>query len=162
MTLSYLRNILILSQFLVSVHCQLNVSGEAITTRFWDCCKPSCSWKAKAPVSRPVQDCNISDAPSPNFDVGTGCEEGGAAYTCSDQQPWAVNDTFSYGFAGVFITGQPVEEGWCCACYQLNFTSGPVKGKSMIVQASNSAFDVNSASRFSLAVGFPLKFLGSC
>jgi hypothetical protein len=153
MTLSYLRRSLVVSHLLlVLVRAELNVSGEAITTRFWDCCKPSCSWENKADVSHPVQDCNANDAFSPNSNVGTGCNAaGGAAYTCNNQVPWAVNDTLSYGFAGVFITGGEIERTWCCACYQLEFTNGPVKGKTMIVQASNSAFDVKS-NRFSLAI----------
>jgi hypothetical protein len=155
MTLSYLRNIFVLLDlFVVLVQCaDLNVSGEAVTTRFWDCCKPSCSWNGKADFTAPVQDCKADDTPSPNTNVGTGCGEGGSAYTCTDQQPWAINDTLSYGFAGIFITNSANTEGsWCCACYELEFTSDPIKGKKMIVQASNSAFDVNDANRFSLAV----------
>ncbi|PVH93183.1 glycoside hydrolase family 45 protein [Periconia macrospinosa] len=132
----------------------LNISGEAVTTRFWDCCKPSCGWKAKAPFSRPVLSCGIDDKPI-DIDAGTGCN-GGSAYQCSNQQPWKVNDTFSYGFAGVFIkpelTAGKIEDAWCCACYQLDFTSDPLKGKTMIVQASNTAYDVTSNNRFSLAI----------
>ncbi|KAF2272933.1 endoglucanase 1 precursor [Westerdykella ornata] len=154
MTVPYLRNILLALQlFLVFVRADLNISGETITTRFWDCCKPSCSWKGKAEVSRPVQDCQWDDAPSTDINGGTGCGEGGGAYTCNNQQPWAINDTLSYGFAGVFITGHPeIESFWCCACYQLDFTSEPLKGKSMIVQASNTAYDVKTTNRFSLAI----------
>lgn len=155
MTLSYLRNILfLLDLFVVFVQsAQLNITGETITTRFWDCCKPSCSWNAKAHFNKPVETCDKNDALIADVNAGTGCGEGGYAYTCNDQQPWAVNDTFSYGFAGIFITGHPeTEEFWCCACYQLNFTSDPIKGKTMVVQASNTAFDINTANRFSLAV----------
>ncbi|KAJ4297757.1 hypothetical protein N0V90_005652 [Kalmusia sp. IMI 367209] len=156
MTALYLRNFaILLNLFVVYVRCaSLNISGEAVTTRFWDCCKPSCAWKEKAPFSRPVLSCSIDDKPT-DIDAGTGCN-GGSAYLCSDQQPWAVNDTFSYGFAGVFIkpelTGGKIEDAWCCACYQVDFTSDPLKGKTMIVQASNTAYDVNTANRFSLAV----------
>lgn len=160
MTLSYLRHAFIaINFFVLLVRAQLNITGETVTTRFWDCCKPSCSWKGKADFNRPVQDCDKDDKPSPNIDVGTGCGEGGGAYICNDQQPWAVNDTFSYGFAGVFITGHPETESfWCCACYQLNFTSDPIKGKTMIVQASNTAYDVKTTNRFSLAVSETFHF----
>ena len=65
---------------------------------------------------------------------------------CSDQSPWAVNDNLAYGFAAV-NNGSPS----CCACYQLTFTSGPVKGKKMIVQATNTGTDVGST-QFDLAV----------
>jgi hypothetical protein len=152
MTVPYLRNILFLfNVFLASVHASdVDVSGTAVTTRFWDCCKPSCSWKAKADFTQPVQTCDKDQKPLTDFNAGTACN-GGDAYQCSNQQPWAVNDTFSYGFAGIYITGH-VEDFWCCACYQLDFTSDPLKNKTMIVQASNTAYDVTTTNRFSLAM----------
>ncbi|KAF2190767.1 glycoside hydrolase family 45 protein [Zopfia rhizophila CBS 207.26] len=152
MTLSYLRNtLLLLDLFVVLTHgADLAISGDAVTTRFWDCCKPSCSWNGKAHFSQPVLTCDKEENPLKDFSAGTGCN-GGSAYSCTNQQPWAVNDTFSYGFAGIFIQGH-VEDFWCCACYQLDFTSDPLKNKTMIIQASNTAYDVATANRFSLAV----------
>ncbi|KAF1951079.1 barwin-like endoglucanase [Byssothecium circinans] len=156
MRVSYLRNILfLLDLFIVTVGCaNVNISGDAVTTRFWDCCKPSCSWKNKGAVSKPVLSCGINDKPI-DIEAGTGCT-GGTAFQCSDQQPWAVNDTFAYGFAGAFITpdltGGKIEESWCCGCYQLDFTSDPLKGKTMVIQASNTAYDIKTTNRFSLAV----------
>jgi hypothetical protein len=38
-----------------------DVSGSGTTTRYWDCCKGSCSWTGKADVSNPVTTCNIDD-----------------------------------------------------------------------------------------------------
>ena len=156
MTPQYFRNIaLSLELFVVLTQCaNLNYSGEAVTTRFWDCCKPSCGWDGKADVSKPVVSCSADDKPTDNA-AGTGCN-GGSAFQCSNQQPWAVNDTLSYGFAGVFITPDltqgGIEGAWCCACYKLDFTSEPLIGKSIIVQASNTAYDLRSTNRFSLAV----------
>lgn len=149
----HLRNILLslLGFFVVFVRSDQATSGEAITTRFWDCCKPSCSWNGKGPLTKPVMACDKSDKPLTDTTVGTGCN-GGSAYQCSNQQPWAVNDTFSYGFAGIFLTEARTEDRWCCACYQLSFTSDPLKNKTMIIQASNTAYDINTANRFSLAV----------
>lgn len=151
MAFLFLRNISIaLNLFIFLAHAS-NFSGTALTTRFWDCCKPSCGWELKAKFNRPVQTCNATGAPL-DVKVGTGCK-GGDGYQCSDQQPWAVNDTFSYGFAGVYFTGHPeIETFWCCACYQLDFTDDPLRGKSMIIQASNTAYDVTTANRFSLAI----------
>ncbi|CAI9626872.1 endoglucanase 1 precursor [Alternaria burnsii] len=152
----HLRNIaLTIEFFAVLARCaHLNYTGEAVTTRFWDCCKPSCGWNGKAQFSRPVESCTADDKPT-DIAAGTGCN-GGSAFQCSNQQPWAINDTLSYGYAGVYITPDlthgGIEDAWCCACYQLNFTSEPLIGKSMIVQASNTAYDVTNANRFSLAV----------
>ncbi|KAF2740988.1 endoglucanase 1 precursor [Polyplosphaeria fusca] len=152
MTLSYFRNFLfLLDLFVVLAHASAtDASGTAVTTRFWDCCKPSCGWKAKADFTQPVQTCTKDQKPLTDFDAGTACN-GGDGFQCSNQQPWAVNDTLSYGFAGIFITGH-VEDYWCCACYQLDFTSEGLENKTMIVQASNTAYDVTTTNRFSLAI----------
>jgi hypothetical protein len=157
MTPNYFRNSLLsLELFVVLAQCaNLNYSGEAITTRFWDCCKPSCAWNGKADVNKPVLSCTADDKVT-DIAAGTACGTGGTAYQCSNQQPWAINDTMSYGYAGVFIqpdlTSGGIEGAWCCACYQLDFTSDPLRGKSLIVQASNTAYDVTTTNRFSLAV----------
>ncbi|EUC28115.1 glycoside hydrolase family 45 protein [Bipolaris zeicola 26-R-13] len=139
---------------LLSHAANLNYSGEAVTTRYWDCCKPSCGWNGKADFSSPVESCTADNKPT-NPAAGTGCN-GGDAFQCADQQPWAINDTMSYGFAGVYImpslTHGGIEDAWCCACYQLDFTSDPLIGKSMIIQASNTAYDITTANRFTLAV----------
>lgn len=156
MTPQYIRNIaLALELFAVLAQgAKLNYTGEAVTTRFWDCCKPSCGWKGKADFSNPVESCTADNKPT-DYAAGTGCN-GGTAYQCSNQQPWKINDTLSYGYAGAFImpslTGGGIEDAWCCACYQLDFTSEPLIGKRMIIQASNTAYDVTNVNRFSLAV----------
>jgi len=62
---------------------------------------------------------------------------------CSNQSPWAVNETTAYGWAAVNIAGSN-EAAWCCACYELTFTSGPVSGKKMIVQATNTGGDLGN------------------
>lgn len=124
--------------------------GIAVTDRYWDCCKPSCAWKAKANFDSPIFSCDSNNNHLSDFDAGTGCN-GGTAFLCADQSPWAVNDTFSYGFVGASLAGY-VEDAWCGACYQLDFTSGDVKGKRMVVQAHNTGYDVHDANRFALAV----------
>lgn len=80
----------------------------------------------------------------------SGCEEGGAAYMCSSQAPWAVDKNLAYGFAAVRTEGQ-IETDWCCACYELTFTSGPAQGKKMVVQATNTGGDLGS-NHFDIAV----------
>ena len=69
---------------------------------------------------------------------------------CSSQSPWAVSDDLAYGFAAVTEANPS-----CCQCYQLTFTSGVIKGKKMIVQATNTGNDVNGA-QFDLAVSFAI------
>ena len=65
---------------------------------------------------------------------------------CSSQSPWAVSDSLAYGFAAVSAASPA-----CCQCYELTFTSGPVNGKKMIVQATNTGSDVSST-QFDIAV----------
>ncbi|KAI1498025.1 glycoside hydrolase family 45 protein [Biscogniauxia marginata] len=117
-------------------------SGTGTTTRYWDCCKPSCAWSGKAPVSAPVKTCDKSDSPLPDPDAKSGCD-GGGAFTCTNYSPWAVDDSLAYGFAATALSGGD-ESSWCCACFQLEFTSGPVAGKKMIVQSTNTGGDLGS------------------
>jgi len=110
------------------------------TTRYWDCCKPSCSWSGKASVSSPVNTCNRNGSIISDVNARSGCD-GGEAFMCTDQQPWAVSDTLSYGFAAASISGGS-EASWCCACYKLTFTSTSIAGKQMIVQVTNTGGDL--------------------
>ncbi|KAF2182549.1 glycoside hydrolase family 45 protein [Zopfia rhizophila CBS 207.26] len=124
--------------------------GSGKTTRYWDCCKGSCGWSGKASVNQPIRSCDKSDNPLADMAAKNGCENGGTAYMCSNQSPWAVSDTLSYGFAAVKLAGGN-EGSWCCACYKLTFTSGPAKGKQLIVQATNTGGDLGQ-NHFDLAM----------
>lgn len=136
--------------FLASATLSAAQSGSGTTTRYWDCCKPSCAWNNIAGVTAPVKSCDKNDNPLASTSTQSGCA-GGSAYMCSDQSPWAVNDNLAYGFAAVSSGSAPS----CCSCYQLTFTSGAIKGKKMIVQATNTGNDVSST-QFDLAVSQPL------
>ncbi|KAL5316538.1 hypothetical protein ACEPPN_015587 [Leptodophora sp. 'Broadleaf-Isolate-01'] len=127
-------------------------SGTGTTTRYWDCCKPSCAWPGKAELasgSNPVTTCDIKDNPLTDYNTASGCN-GGGAYQCSNEAPWAVTDDLAYGFAAVNIGGG-TESSWCCACYELTFTSGPVAGKRMIVQATNTGGDL-AGNQFDISI----------
>ena len=76
---------------------------SGVTTRYWDCCKPSCGWPGKASVTRPVQTCAQNGATVVDSNTQSGCN-GGTAYTCNNQQPWSVSATLSYGFAAAVLT----------------------------------------------------------
>ncbi|EME46279.1 glycoside hydrolase family 45 protein [Dothistroma septosporum NZE10] len=119
------------------------------TTRYWDCCKPSCAWSGKASVTAPVTTCGKNDQPLSDANAASGCD-GGSAYMCSSQSPWAVSDSLAYGFAAVSAPGGS-ESSTCCACYELTFTSTAIAGKKMIVQATNTGSDV-SEGQFDLAM----------
>ncbi len=127
-----------------------DTSGNGYATRFWDCCKPHCSWSGNIPSGmRPLSTCNQSNQSNgTNYDIASSCN-GGAAYTCWNLAPWRVSDSMSYGFAA---TGSG---DVCGKCYQITFTgaghydanepgSRAISGKQMIVQAINIGYDVNN------------------
>ena len=126
--------------------------STAVTSRYWDCCKPSCSWTIKADfnLNHAVTSCDAHSNPLSDYTQASGCQ-GGSSFACPNNSPWAVNDAFSYGFVGAFLQGGD-ESTWCCSCYQLNFTNGPIKGKSMIVQASNTDYNVPDNNIFTFGV----------
>ncbi|CAG9829972.1 unnamed protein product [Diabrotica balteata] len=117
------------------------ISGQGTTTRYWDCCKPSCSWKAniKTPNMVPVASCDKSGINKLAADVKSGCD-GGKAYMCNSQQPWAVNSTLAYGFGAASFTSG-VDVNLCCACFLLSFTD-KIANKKMIVQVTNTGADL--------------------
>lgn len=99
------------------------------TTRYWDCCMPSCSWKANAGGKNPVKVCGKDGTSFVSESSRNACD-GGGGFMCYWGVPWSVSSTVSYGYAA--HNGAP-----CGTCFQLDFTSGAANGKSMIVQVIN-------------------------
>jgi hypothetical protein len=129
---------------------------DGYATRYWDCCKPHCGWSSNSP-SGALASCDASDNSLGSSDAANSCE-GGPAYLCHSNAPWAVSDTLAYGFTAVAaFTGADV----CGKCFQLDFTGGSqagsdpgsaaLLGKSMIVQAINIGGDVGSG-QFDIAI----------
>ena len=114
-----------------------SITGSTgFATRYWDCCKPSCSWTTAVPACQKDGTTKISDR-----NAKSGCDSGGNAYECYDLAPWYDSSTnLSYGFAAYNGVS-------CGACFELQFTgegqSGAndgataIKGKQMIVQVIN-------------------------
>ena len=119
-----------------------STAASGKTTRYWDCCKPSCSWSGKAKVTTPVRTCQ-KDGISILTDINArnGCESGGTSFTCSNNSPFVISTQMAYGFAAANVKGQG-EGDWCCTCYKLTFTSTIIAGKQMIVQVTNSGADL--------------------
>ncbi|KAL9022250.1 MAG: hypothetical protein Q9185_000650 [Variospora sp. 1 TL-2023] len=124
----------------------VGTSGKGTTTRYWDCCKPSCAW-SRPGLTAPVKTCDIQDQPLADGVIAqSGCT-GGTSFMCSSQSPWAVNENLAYGFAAVTSSNPS-----CCTCYKLTFTGeNAIKGKTMIVQATNTGDDVSGA-QFDIAM----------
>lgn len=160
-----------------------NSGRRGWNTRYWDACKPHCSWISNGEEGKTdttteesyqkgmttARNCNIHDVEVPTFTLGSAvgtywfgyegtnnaCQKGASGvFTCTDMAPIAVNDTLSYGY----VAG--TAEGKCGKCYHLQYdghfkdemdtnkpkeTHQALKGKHMIVMASNIGHDVGGA-----------------
>jgi len=105
----------------------------------------SCSWSENTNAKHPVNAYQKDGRTIFNkFDwtIGSACS-GGSGYMCSNNQPWAINDNVAYGFvAAGFSSGS--QKDWCCTCQRLQFTSGPINGKQMVVQITNTGGDLRN------------------
>ena len=120
-------------------------------SRYWDGCKPSCSWSGKPTAAGMGQckECNRQDQLMSTNDGNSSACDGGTSYTCWDMSPVAVDATMAYGF----VASNPSKMS-CGSCYELTFTgegqhgTGPshraLQGKKMIVMASNIGGDVHN------------------
>ena len=149
-------------------------------TRYWDACKPHCSWPGKGEQGRTdtttqesyvagmttARNCNIHDVEVPTYTLGnvsrswfgyegtnsacTDVKEKGV-FTCTDMAPIQVTENLSYAY----VAG--TADGKCGKCYHLQYdghfknemvnnppreTHLALKGKHMIVMASNIGMDV--------------------
>ena len=122
--------------------------ASGFASRYWDCCKPSCSWKENA-GGNTARQCDVSMNTLNDPSARSLCE-GGPSTTCLDQIPIVVNDQLAYAFAAAPGAGPNV----CGKCFQLTFTGQgkyesklnhqKIKGKKLIVMASNIGYDVSN------------------
>ena len=132
-------------------YVQNGVSGSGFASRYWDCCKPSCSWTENAGSGNEARQCDknmnlINDFHSKNI-----CE-GGPAAACLSQIPFTINGCDNLGFAFGAVPGYA--SNLCGRCFLLEFTgegkyetktchrSLKSKSKKLIVMASNIGYDV--------------------
>ncbi|MBN2738191.1 MAG: hypothetical protein JXR70_14500 [Spirochaetales bacterium] len=122
--------------------------ANGYATRYWDCCKPHCSWPNNLPdVMPPLQTC-AKDGVTEQSDpiLNSACGANGPAFQCYKMVPWAVNENLSYGW-GATSSGDI-----CGRCFELEFTgegyyawspgAEAIQGKKMIIQAINIGYDV--------------------
>ena len=122
-------------------------AGAGWLSRYWDGCKPSCSWSGKPSNGQgQCKECDKNNNKMNTSDANrNACEGGGTAYTCWDMAPWSVNDNLAYGFAAGHNDGQ------CGTCWELTFNgqtngnttnAGSISGKKLVVMISNIGGDV--------------------
>lgn len=117
--------------------------GTAKTTRYWDCCKPSCAWPGKAKVSKPVKVCakdGVRGIGANTKNICGGGGFGGPSYMCNEQSAWYdESKKMSFGFVAGHVKGL-TEEDWCCGCYELHFANSALP--KMVVQITNTGADL--------------------
>jgi len=127
-------------------------SGSGWTTRYWDCCKPSCGWSANTNGGNLARSCYANGTVITDS-LGSVCSSDnyGPSTACLSQIPFKVDDNLAYAFAAV-----PASNGGLCGrCFDLEFVgegkydttpnenSKALAGKHMIVMCSNIGSDVN-------------------
>ena len=122
----------------ISILC-FTIEKKGYVSRYWDCCKPSCSLPENSD-GYPARHCDASMNTLSDPDEKDICE-GGPSTTCLDQIPIIVNDNLAYAFGAV------PEKNPCGKCYELIFTGEgqfesrlnqqKLAGKRLIVIATN-------------------------
>lgn len=157
----------------------LNNGATGWSSRYWDACKPHCSWPGNVDTSSlaifkqnygAARNCNIHDYEIPAWTLSYNVQQywkgyqgttsacssdrgggSGGAFACTDMAPVAVNDTLAYAYVAAPGSGN---QG-CGKCYHIQFNGGnhdnnikathkALKGKHMIVMASNIGYDVEN------------------
>ncbi len=125
------------------------LSGYGWASRYWDCCKPSCSWSDNAGWGNEARECDVNQNVLSNKYARSLCENGGESTTCLSQSPFTINGCDQLGFAFAAV---PAGKGVCGRCFALEFTGEgkyesrknhkALLGKKLIVMASNIGYDV--------------------
>lgn len=123
--------------------------GTGWATRYWDCCKPHCSWPEHAGGNYSKQCTNKGKSANTNWGDGSVCS-GGSQMTCTSQIPFTIDGCTDMAFA--FAAVPAANGGQCGKCFQLTFTGTGkysndanikrLKGKKLIIMATNVGGDV--------------------
>ncbi|KAJ8951883.1 hypothetical protein NQ318_019860 [Aromia moschata] len=125
------------------------LSGSGMTTRYWDCCKPACSWAGNTAYDTPIRSCEADGVTTSDANEQSGCAANGTSYACSDQQTYVVNDSLAIGYvAASFVGGADVS--MCCECLLLTF-DGELEGKQLLAQITNTGTDLEN-NHFDIAI----------
>ena len=124
--------------------------GSGWANRYWDCCKPHCTWPEHAHSNYAKQCTNKGKKESTDWGGQSVCS-GGGLMTCTSQIPFTVDGCDEYGFA--FAAVPASNGGDCGKCFQLTFTgeghynstnanTKAIKGKKLIIMTTNIGGDV--------------------
>ena len=116
---------------------------QGFATRYWDCCMPHCAWPEHGGAAKT---CDAKGKTPIGNNSGSICSNGQGT-TCTSQIPIIVSDKLAYAFAAT-----PGNDATCGKCFALTFTGEgkyetkanhqALKGKTLVVMASNIGYDV--------------------
>jgi len=116
---------------------------QGFATRYWDCCMPHCAWPEHGGKAKT---CDAKGKTPIGNNNGSICS-GGQGTTCTSQTPIIVSEKLAYAFAAT-----PGNDNTCGKCFALTFTGQgkyetkanhqALKGKTLVVMASNIGYDV--------------------
>ena len=119
---------------------------QGYASRYWDCCMPHCAQPAHGGTARTCS-ANGGKTKIDNNSTKNVCQEGGQGAACTSQTPIIVSDKLAYAFAAT-----PGNDNTCGKCFALTFTGQgkyettanhqALKGKTLVVMASNIGYDV--------------------
>lgn len=123
-------------------------SGNGFASRYWDGCKPSCSWTGN--TNKLAKQCSANGKTQlTDYSARSVCD-GGPAATCTSHIPFTKDGCTNIGFAFAAV---PSNSPACGRCFELTFTGEGkyeskknhrnLKGKKLIVMASNIGGDVS-------------------
>ncbi|KAG5878797.1 hypothetical protein JTB14_026061 [Gonioctena quinquepunctata] len=127
------------------------VSGWGTTTRYWDCCKPTCSWPGNVEYKSPVRSCKADGVNTQDPETQSGCV-GGQSYICTNQAQFVVNDTLAMGFVAASFLN--TKRNMCCSCVMFSFKN-ELAHKKMILQVTNTGSDAPDAGRNMFDIAMP-------
>ena len=125
------------------------MSGSGFASRYWDCCKPSCSWTNNAGAGNEARQCDAQMNVISNPNESSMCD-GGRSTTCLSQIPFTIKGCDNLGFAFGAVPG--AGPNVCGRCFLLSFTGQgkyetklnhqKLAQKKLVVMASNIGYDV--------------------
>ena len=125
-------------------------SGSGYASRYWDCCRPDCSYTQYAGNGNECKICDDKGNIISDKNAYSMCDYGPAT-TCISQSPFVESGCSTMGFAFAKVPGGgPLI---CGRCFELTFTGEgkyetqlnhkKLKGKKLVVMASNIGYDAS-------------------
>ena len=119
---------------------------QGFATRYWDCCMPHCAQPDHGGTART---CDAKGKTKIGNNTTSVCA-GGQGAACTSQTPIVISDKLAYAFAAT-----PGNDNTCGKCFALTVTGEgfyetkknhqQLKGKTLVVMASNIGYDVSNS-----------------